>query len=159
MNRHPKLSLWERYLTREIGIEFKACLYFFAVLFYYCVCRLIDGSCEASILHMAEMILTCYIICYIQVFLFANFDEADHLGGREIAGMLVCTGLYCTVSYFCGWFDKSLLTTSIFAAYLLVCYLCVYLIYKTKRAIDDKRLNEDLRLFQTEHKKSADSDK
>lgn len=23
-----KVSLWERYLTKEIGIEFKACLYF-----------------------------------------------------------------------------------------------------------------------------------
>ena len=26
-----KVSLWERYLTKEIGIEFKACLYFFGV--------------------------------------------------------------------------------------------------------------------------------
>ena len=29
-----KPTLWERYLTKEIGIEFKACLYFFALLFF-----------------------------------------------------------------------------------------------------------------------------
>ena len=26
-----KPTLWERYLTKEIGIEFKACLYFYAL--------------------------------------------------------------------------------------------------------------------------------
>ena len=51
-----KVSLWERYLTKEIGIEFKACLYFFGVLFYYCTYRLCIGVTVAEILHMAEMI-------------------------------------------------------------------------------------------------------
>lgn len=34
MKKERKLSLWERYLTKEIGIEFKACLYFYAILFF-----------------------------------------------------------------------------------------------------------------------------
>ena len=34
-NQEEKPSLWERYLTKEIGIEFKACLYFFAFLFWF----------------------------------------------------------------------------------------------------------------------------
>lgn len=27
MKNKKKMTLWERYLTKEIGIEFKACLY------------------------------------------------------------------------------------------------------------------------------------
>ena len=75
MKNNSKLSLWERYLTKEIGIEFKSCLYFFAILFFYCVYRMLQNSFDAEIIHMAEMIFTCYIIEYIQVYLFGNFDE------------------------------------------------------------------------------------
>ena len=57
-----KVSLWERYLTKEIGIEFKACLYFFGVLFYYCTYRLCIGVTVAEILHMAEMIFLTYAV-------------------------------------------------------------------------------------------------
>ena len=155
MSRQGKLTLWESYLTKEIGIEFKACLYFFAILFFYCVFRLMNGSRDAEILHMTEMIFTCYIIGYIQVYLFGNFDEAETLGIRECAGTIVCTLLYCLVSYFGAWFEKRISVTLILAAYLLVTYFCVFLIYKSKRKIDDKKLNEELRLFQAGHRKSG----
>lgn len=153
MKNKKKVTLWELYLTKEIGIEFKACLYFFAFLFYYCVFRLINGVYDASILHMTELILACYIIGYIQVYLLWNFDEADSLRIKEIAGMVGCTCVYCLLSWFFNWFNKNLLVTLIFATYILLVYVCVYLIYKYKRIIDDKKLNEDLKLFQTEHKK------
>lgn len=148
-----RVTLWELYLTKEIGIEFKACLYFFAILFFYCVVRLIGGSFVAEMLHMLEMILACYVIGYIQVYLLWNFDEADTLGGKEILGIAVCTVIYSVLSYVFKWFDRSLLATMIFAAYILLCYVCVFFIYKSKRYIDDKKLNEDLRIFQSEHKK------
>ena len=102
---------------------------------------------------MTEMILTCYIIGYIQVYLFGNFDEADSLGVREYVGAFVCIILYSLVSYFGGWFEKKVLVTLILAAYTVLLYFCVFLIYRTKRRIDDKKLNEELMLFQTEHKK------
>lgn len=153
MKNKKKVTLWELYLTKEIGIEFKACLYFFAFLFYYCVFRLINGVYDASILHMTELILACYIIGYIQVYLLWNFDEADTLKAKEIVGMVGCTCVYCLLSWLFNWFNKNLLVTLIFAAYILLVYVCVYLIYKYKRIIDDKKLNEDLKLFQTEHKK------
>ena len=153
MKNKKKVTLWELYLTKEIGIEFKACLYFFAFLFYYCVFRLINGVYDASILHMTELILACYIIGYIQVYLLWNFDEADFLKTKEIVGMVGCTCVYCLLSWFFNWFNKNLLVTLLFAAYILLVYVCVYLIYKYKRIIDDKKLNEDLKLFQTEHKK------
>lgn len=153
MKDDKKLSLWERYLTKEIGIEFKACLYFFAILFFYCVYRMLQGSFDARILHMAEMIVTCYIIGYIQVYLFNNFDEADSIGIRECIGMIVCTVLYCAVSFAGGWFERNIMVTLIMAAYILITYVCVFFVYRSKRKIDDKKLNEELRMFQTEHNK------
>ena len=154
MKNNGKLTLWERYLTNEIGIEFKACLYFFAILFFYCVYRILNGSFEAGIIHMAEMILTCYIIGYLQVFLFKNFDEAEKIGAVECLGAIVCTAIYGMVSFFCGWFDGKITVTLILAAYIMFTYFCVFLVYRSKRRIDDKKLNEELKLFQTRHKKS-----
>ncbi|MCR5501486.1 MAG: DUF3021 family protein [Lachnospiraceae bacterium] len=151
-----KTSLWERYLTKEIGIEFKACLYFFAVLFFYCIYRLLTGSKDAAILHMAEMIVSCYIIGYLQVYVFWNFDEADSFGIKEAAGVAVCTLIYGLLSYFLGWFGKNIFVTLGFAAYLVMTYACVILIYRTKRRIDDKELNRELALFKTEHQKVQD---
>ena len=156
MKDKKKTTLWERYLTKEIGIEFKACLYFFAILFFYSMYRICIGSLEASIIHMAEMIFACYIIGYIQVYLLWNFDEADRVGAKEIAGVIICTAVYSLLSYFLNWFDKNVYVTLGLAAYVLVTYICVILIYKTKRNIDDKKLNEDLALFKTEHKKVQD---
>ena len=86
---NKKVSLWERYLTREIGIEFKSCLYFFAILFYYCLYRVVHGVYTADILHMTEMILLCYVIGYAQVYLFHNFDEAWKYEPREIIGFIL----------------------------------------------------------------------
>ena len=154
MKDNKKLSLWELYLTKEIGIEFKSCLYFFSFLFFYCVYKIYNGIYDASILYMTELILICYVIGYLQVYVFWNFDEADKLGVKEIAGMLICTAIYCVSSYFFNWFDKNLFVTLLFCLYILIVYICVFYIYKSKRRIDDKKLNEDLKLFQTKHKKS-----
>ncbi|ADL33417.1 hypothetical protein bpr_I0672 [Butyrivibrio proteoclasticus B316] len=152
MKERKRVSLWELYLTKEISIEFKACLYFFAFLFFYCMYRVIGGVYDASILHMTELILACYIIGYIQVYLLWNFDEADKLGGKEILGIALCTAVYTAISWLFNWFDKNIIATALFAAYILLVYFCVYLVYKYKRIIDDKKLNEDLKLFQTRHK-------
>ncbi len=153
MKNGKKISIWERYLTNEIGIEFKACLYFFAILFYYCVYRMVNGSFEADIIHMAEMILTCYIMGYIQVYLFWNFDESEKQGLKEWAGMLICTCLYGGVSFLFKWFDRNIWVTLGLGAYILLTYICVFIIYRSKRRIDDKKLNEELKMFQTKHKK------
>lgn len=144
-----KISLWERYLTKEIGIEFKACLYFFGLLFFYCIYRICMGQMVASILYMAEMIFATYIIGYLQVFVLWNFDEADQLGKKEILGIVICTSIYTVLSYLCKWFDQNIYVTIGFFVYVAFIYVCVYLIYKSKRRIDDKMLNDDLALFKT----------
>lgn len=153
MKDKKKLSLWEHYLSKEIGIEFKSCLYFFAFLFFYCVYRLCNGIFDASILHMTELILVCYAIGYIQVYLLWNFDEADKLGVKEIVSMVGCSAAYAIASWLFNWFEKELVITILFVAYILLVYFCVFYIYKCKRRIDDKTLNEDLKLFQTRHQK------
>ena len=148
-NIENKPSLWERYLTKEIGIEFKACLYFYAFLFFYCSYRLIIGLAVADILHMAEMIFATYIVGYLQVFILWNFDESDTLGKKEICGIIICTAIYSILSYLCSWFDRNIYVTIGFVAYLIFMYVCVYLVYKCRRKIDDKILNYDLEMFKT----------
>lgn len=143
-----RLSLLERYLAAEIEIEFKACLYFFCILFFYSVYRLMCGSGEASILHMGEMIVLTYGMGYFQKYALAGFDEADRLGIREIGSMLLCVGIYAAISYLCAWFDRRVPVTVIYAVFMALAYVCGYLVYKIKRALDAKRLNEDLRAFQ-----------
>lgn len=144
-----KPSLWERYLTKEIGIEFKACLYFFALLFYYCMYRLFVGQVVAEILHMTEMILLCYLIGYLQVYVLWNFDEADQLGKREILGVIICTGIYTTAAQVFHWFGGNIYVLAGFAAYTIFMYICTFFVYKCRREIDDKILNADLELFKT----------
>ena len=107
MNKRRKwIAVWENYLTTEIAIEFKACLYFFAILFFYCTYRLFLGSTQASILHMAEMIFLTYAMGYIQVYLFSGFDEAEALGVKESFYVFLCSLLYAGISFLGGWFDK-----------------------------------------------------
>ncbi len=153
---NKKVSLWERYLTREIGIEFKSCLYFFAILFYYCMYRLVNHTYTADILHMTEMILLCYVIGYAQVYLFHNFDEAWRFGTPEILGFIVCTAVYTVASYLFGWLGHSIGWTIGFLIYILLLYICVIFIYDTKRKIDDKELNKNLELFQARRETDED---
>ena len=76
---------------------------------------------------------------------------------QPVIFFFVAAILYCAVAYFGGWFERSPSVTLIFAVYIVVTYLCVFLIYKSKRRIDDKKLNEELKIFQTRHKKVQDN--
>lgn len=143
-----KVSRFERYLTEEIGIEFKACLYFFCILFFYAMYRVLNGNYEASILHMAEMILMTYGMCYVQLYFMNNFDEGERFGTKEILYTVLCVGIYTGVSYLGKWFDKNLYVTLGYVAYMIFAYVCAFFVYKIKRDIDGKLLNEDLKAFQ-----------
>lgn len=147
MNK-KKFSIWEHYIAKEIGIEFKACLYFFCILFYYCVYRLAGGRYEADIIHMAEMILLTYGMGYIQMYLLSNFDEGEHLRGKEIFYILLCSSIYTGFSVLWNWFDKNLAVSIGFAFYIMLAYVSAFLVYKSKREIDGKLLNNDLKAFQ-----------
>lgn len=144
--------VWEHYLTKEIAIEFKACLYFFSILFYYCMYRLAIGNSEASILHMAEMIFLTYGMGYVQVYLLSGFDEGEQFKGREQFYTILCSTIYALISYFGRWFDRNIGVSAGFWLYMIFLYVCVFYVYKSKRRIDEKILNEDLKTFQERRK-------
>ena len=118
------MSWFKRYLASEIGIEFKACLYFFAILFFYSMYQIWQGSFFASIILMAEMIFSTYIMGYIQVYLLGNFDEAEQLTWREVLASVFCSVLYTVISFLGKWYDRNITVTVLFFCYILFCYIC-----------------------------------
>lgn len=160
MRKHKNIkTVWEHYLTHEIGIEFKACLYFFCILFFYSMYRIAGGCFEASIIHMAEMIFLTYGMGYVQVYLLSNFDEGEQLRGTEICYTLLCSGIYTGVSYLGSWFDRNVTVSIGFAFYMILVYVCAFLVYKSKRDIDARLLNEDLKAFQERRANNEERDR
>ncbi len=151
MRKHKFVEGLKRYFSVEVSIEYKACLYFFAILFFGCVRRVLLGSVQMSILHMAEMIAAAYLMGYLQVYVLGNFDEAEHLGKRQVLFILLCTVLYTGASWVLGWFDRDVIPTLIFAGYMVFAYGCMFLVNKLKRNIDTENLNRML----TEYKRQG----
>jgi len=145
------MERFKKYLSNEIGIDFKACHYFFCILFFYSMYRLLEGSWEIQIVITAEIMCTTYIMGYIQVYLLRNFDESEVFGIFEAGAAFLCSGIYTAVSYAACWFDRNGMTTGIFYIYILICYICMFLVYKIKRDIDTKQLNTDLEEFKKRH--------
>lgn len=141
-------SLLERYATRKIGAEIKCCLTFLLITCFYWTYRWCLGLTEAGIIHMLEMVLIAYVLQWIQVLLHADFDEVDKLGYKEWLLILIGSCVYAIVAYIGDWFDKSINVGIIFLLYMICAYLCTFLVYKIKLAIDAKSLNEDLKHFQ-----------
>lgn len=73
------LGWFKRFVSKEIMIEYKSCLYFACILFFYFMWLLCKGIYSASILFMFEMILAAYFVGYFQVYVFRNFDEAEQI--------------------------------------------------------------------------------
>lgn len=142
-----KISLWERLLFEEIGVEFKACLYFFCILFYYSIYKVLGGSFEANIIHMLEMILMTYVMSYVQLYLLSNFDEGDYIRVRETVYIILCSAVYTGVSYLLSWFDGNIYATAGYFLFMVLAYICGFIVYKFRRNIDARLLNEDLKLF------------
>ena len=138
----------ECYLTRKIGVEIKCCLMFFLILCFYCTYRWIVNFTQAGIIHMLEMVLLAYLIGWIQNLLHYDFDEVDALNIRVWMSVIISSLVYAVVGHFAGWFDGSIGVCIGYGGYMVCAYLCAYLIYKMKRTIDAKHLNEDLHQFQ-----------
>lgn len=150
--KRKSVTPFEKYLTKEIGIEYKACLYFFAMLFFYSIVSLCRRQTMVSILHLAEIIAANYILCYVQVYLLWNFDESDHIGFHEVIGMLVVGLLYAGASFGFNWFGRNALITLGFFVYTLFMFLCANWINRIRRRIDEKILNENLLRFKSREK-------
>lgn len=146
------MSRWKRYLSNEIGIEFKACLYFFCILFFYSIFQIVHGSWWCNIIVMTEMIFTTYVMGYVQLLCLKNFDEGEKFGLQGCMYSILCSGIYTGISFLGKWFSKDLLTTVLFFLYLMFVYVCAFGVYKIKREIDTKELNKDLEEFKKRRK-------
>lgn len=140
---------WKKFLSLEVGIEIKACLYFSIILFFYFLYRILEGSLEASIPLVVEMVFTAYAMCYLQVYLLQNFDEAERFDTGVAVRVVFCTALYTAVSFLLGWFDRNPKVEISFFLYMLFTYLCVFLVYKLKRDFDTAQLNQELEAFKS----------
>lgn len=137
----------KNYFSREIEIEYKSCLYFFAMLFFYCVYRMVNGRFSADIIIMAEIIAAAYVMCYVQVYLLGNFDDGENIHKFTCLAILFCSAAYTGISYLFRWFDRNGWATFWYFLYMLFMYVCMFLVNKVKRDIDTKRLNEELEVF------------
>ena len=138
---------FRKILLAEVGIEFKACMYFFAILFFYCVYRMIGGSLQADIPVMLEMIVTTYLMGYIQVYLLRDFEETDRPGRFECLAALGCSLVYLGISLLFSWFDRKLLWQVLFFLYIAGCYAMVFIISYIRRNWDTEELNRELERF------------
>lgn len=141
------LSFMEQYLTKKIGAEIKCCLTFLLILTYYCIYRWVGGLSEAGIIHMLEMVMLAYVMEWIQVLMHSDFDEVDRLKMKEWSLILIGSMVYAVVGHLCGWFEWKIAVSVGFGFYMVCAYLCTFLVYKIKRAIDAKILNDDLKHF------------
>ncbi len=146
----------KKFIFLEIGIEIKSCLYFSVIVFYYFMYQILQGSFYASIVMMIEMVLTAYAMNYIQVYLLNNFDEAEKIDIKVTLLSIICAAVYTAISYLLSWYDRSVIVTTGFFAYMLLCYFCVFLIYKIRRDIDTRELNQELEAFKQQKINRAD---
>lgn len=137
----------EQFLLKELGIEFKASLYFYTIFFFYFAYRIWCGSTQASLFVLVEMIVTTYFMGYLQVFLLGNFDEAETVDVSVVIKVLCSSLVYSGISYLGNWFDKNLMVTFIYFVFMLLCYGCVYWTYSFRRAVSTKEMNRELQAY------------
>lgn len=155
---HPRWKKVRWFLSREIIIEYKACLYFCCLLFFYFAYLAQRGQFQASVAVMCEMVVTAYAVGYLQVYALWNFDDAEHLDAGNLAGAVLCTGIYTAASLVFCWFGRGRLATALFAAYLLAVYFCVFLINNVKRGMETEALNRMLGDFKAGQKEEETED-
>lgn len=137
-------SKWKDFLSKEIAIDYKTCIYALCVLIFDTGFQLWHHQYYISILFLLEMITCAYIVTYVQVYLFNDFDEAKRFYLKEWVELLVCIILYDLLAYLLGWFGRGNVAWVLifFSVYLLICYFSIYIANKIKRKIDTNRLNQ-----------------
>lgn len=141
-------NFFEQFITRKIGAEIKCCLTFFYIQCFYWIYRWLNGLTEASIIHMFAMLWAAYILEWIQQLIGCDFFEMDSLGKKEAAVIVIGSLLYAAAGHLLGWFDGNIGVATGFGAYMAFSYFCTFAVCKTKRIIDAKNLNSDLKKFQ-----------
>ena len=150
------MEKFKKFLVLEAGIEIKACLYFSIILFFYFLYCFLQGSLFASIPRMVEMVLSAYAMNYLQVYLLHNFDEAEQFDIKVTVLSLFCAALYTAAGHWLNWFDRNPVATLCFFFYMILCYVCVFLVHKIKRDLDTAYLNRELEQFKSRRGQSGE---
>jgi ABC-type multidrug transport system permease subunit len=111
-----------------------------------------QGSFQADMIVMSEIILTTYVMGYIQVYLLKNFEESDHMGAFELLAAMGCSLFYVGLSYLMSWFDRAWLPELLFFGYMMLCYISIFCIYYVRRHWDTEELNLELEAFKKTRK-------
>ena len=137
-------SRWKGFLSREIAIDYFSCFFSLCLLIFDAGFQLWHHQYHISILFLIEMITCAYIVTYVQVYLFNDFDEAKRFSLKEWVELLACIILYDLLAYLLGWFGRGNVAWVLifFSVYLLICYFSIYIANKIKRKIDTNRLNQ-----------------
>lgn len=138
---------WENVLSQEINIKYKASIYSICHLFYIAIFLINQQKYEISLIQLAQIVLLAWAINHIEIYIFANFDEADQLTGKWWLSALICSVLYMIAANWLNWFQGNLSVLVGFGTYQLFCYWGVYINNKIKRHIDSKQLNQLLKTY------------
>ena len=87
---------------------------------------------------MSLFFRSSFLLLYISALHWGDCGRNTAYGGNDFFDL-----------YIGKWFDRNPYVTLGFAAYIVFVYICVYLVYKCRRRIDDKILNSYLKLFKT----------
>lgn len=147
----------ERFLLKELGIEFKAALYFYTMFFFYFAYRIWCGSIQANLIVLVEMIAATYIMAWLQTVLLGNFDEAEKVDVSVVIKMFCSAVVYVGISYVGNWFDRNLIVTAIYFVIMIACYISVYWAYSFRRIVSTKEMNEELQAFKQQKKANLSS--
>lgn len=137
----------ERFFAAEIGVEFKAALYFYSVLFFYIAYRFIYGSTQGDLTHILAMIAVTYLMAFAQVFLLGNYDEAERITWSVAIKAVLCSLVYTVASWLLAWFDRRPIITALFFLFVMVCHGCSWWLYSFRRKVSTKELNRELEAF------------
>lgn len=148
----------DAFLISEIGIEFKAALYFYSILFFYMGFSLLSGSRQIEIFTVIQMVAATYIMGFVQVYLLGNFDEAEHIGLREVLAAAGCSVVYSLVGWLLNWFERSIPVTIVFFFFMLVCYGCTCWLYSFRRSATTRQLNSELEAFKIKKSEEEKND-
>ncbi len=146
------MTKFEKFLADELGIEFKAAMYFYTMFFFYFVYQLSRGNWQADLWVLMQMMATTYIMGYIQVFLLGNFDEAERVTWQVVMKVICGALVYTCISYIGKWFDRNLTVTLIYFVFMIGCYGCAYWVYSFRRSVSTKKMNEELNMFKQQKK-------
>lgn len=108
---------------------------------------------------MLEMVWIAYVLEWVQILMHSDFDEVDRLSIREWLLILGGAIIYASAGHLCNWFDGKIKVAIGFGIYMVCMYLCTFLVYKIKRVVDAKMLNNDLKHFHERRLKEEENER